>query len=276
MKRGLLLFMLCITPSIQGDVLQEIKLESEVIKMADGTLINADKIEFIRKFRRTLLTFLLGEELPNGKRRGLYTLFDTHYNVKDLAILEQDVATKNDPKSLKIKQALKELLIAVKSDYIVKSREFVESGKGSKKILILLIEEDCKKRHIPHSFLLDWARTKEGQETSMFTQQIKTFSDYYQFCIDLVNFLLDLTHSCPKAKKQFEERVAKWSKVKELMPMIVKITHTRQDHINEAEFLRYLKERHLDQITLADITPSLIGPLLIEYIKHPPAAYATH
>lgn len=276
MKKTILFFVLSIAHTMQVEALsQEIKLECEIIKMADGALINADKIEFIRRFRRILLSFLLGEELQNGKRKGLYELFGTYYSIKELAELERTILTKNDQKSLKTKQALKELLTVAKADYILKSREFVESGRGAKKILIILIEEDCKKRRLPRSFLLDWAHTKEGQEATMFEKQIRTFEDYYHFCTDLVNFLLDLTHSCPKAKKQFEERVAKWSAVKTLFPTIVKMAHVRQD-INEAEFLKYLKERYLDQITLTDITPKLIEPLLIEYIKNHPTGHATH
>jgi hypothetical protein len=275
MKASRALSLLFIVCSALGTT-QEIKLESEIIKIADGSLINADKIEFIRKFRRTLLTFLLGEELPNGKKRGLYKLFDTYYNVKELATLEQEIADKKDEKSLKIKQALRELLVMVKADYIIKSKEFIDSGRGAKKVYVILIEEDCKKRNIPNSFLLDWARTKDGHESTMFEGQIKSFSNYYHFCTDLVNFLLDLTHSCPKAEQQFRERVAKWSKVKELFPVIAKKAHVKPESINEADFLKYLKERHLDQIALEDITPPVIEPLLIEYIKHPPAANAKH
>lgn len=255
---------------------QEVKLDSEIVKFADGTLIDADKIEFIRKFRRTLLTFLVGDELPNGKRKGLYKLADKYYNIKELAALEQEVMAQSDQKSYNLRQVLKELLVSAKADFIIKSKEFIESGRGSKKILIMLIEEDCKKRKRPDSFLLDWAYTKEGHEATTFEQKIKCFSDYYHFCTDLVNFLLDLTHSCPKAEKQFKDRVAKWSKVKELLPVIMKKAHVKQENINEADFLKYLKERHLDQIALSDITCNVIEPLLIEYIKHPPTTHAKH
>ena len=51
---------------------KKIILESSVVKIADGAFINADKIEFIRKFRRTLLSFLLGDQQSNNQRRGKY------------------------------------------------------------------------------------------------------------------------------------------------------------------------------------------------------------
>lgn len=247
---------------------QPIKLESDIIKLADGAFIDADTIEFIRGFRRTLLTFLLGEELPNGKRKGLYEFSGHYYDIKSLAILEKELSALNDQKSNSAKQALRELLVHAKADFLVKSKKFIEGGRGAKGILIVLIQEDCKKRNRPASLLLEWAKTKEGLEASMFEKQITSFELYYYFCTDLVNFLLDLTHSCPKAEQHFKDRVAKWSTVKEILPLVLKKAHLRQDQVNEAEFLKYLKERYLDHMAIDEITIHVVTPLLIEYLKH--------
>ena len=70
--------------------------------------------------------------------------------------------------------------------------EFIESGRGAKNIMVVLIQEDCQKRNRLDSLLLDWAKTKEGQESTMFEHQITSFGHYYYFLTDLVNFLLDL------------------------------------------------------------------------------------
>jgi hypothetical protein len=245
-----------------------ITLESSVIKIADGSFINADKIEYTRKYRRTLLDFILGELQANNQRKGRYNLFGKLYSIEELARIEQDVSNSVDKKDLEFKLALEELLTHAKADFIVQSSEFIESGRGAKNIMIVLIQEDCQKRNRPDSFLLEWAKTKEGQESTMFERQVKSFADYYHFLTDLVNFLLDLIHSCPKAEAQFRDRVAKWSAVKALLPIILKKAHVKSDHINEIEFLRYLKERYLDSITIHEITPKVIIPLLTEYIKH--------
>src|SRR5271169_6936967 len=69
---------------------ENVTLESSVIKLADGTLINADKIEFIRKFRRTLLSFLLGDQLSNGQRKGKYLFCGKWHNIESLARIEQE------------------------------------------------------------------------------------------------------------------------------------------------------------------------------------------
>jgi hypothetical protein len=243
-------------------------LESTVIKIADGSLINADKIEFISKFRRKLLAFILGDLLPNNQRKGKYCLNGICHTVESLARIEEEIKGSSDKKDIATQFALQELLTHAKADFIVQASEFIESGRGAKNIMIVLIQEDCQKRNRLDSLLLEWAKTKEGQESTMFERQITSFGDYYHFLADLVNFLLDLTHSCPKAHGQFKDRVAKWSAVKEILPIVLKKAHVKNEQLNEIEFLKYLKERYLDHIALDEITPQTIIPLLAEYIKH--------
>lgn len=245
-----------------------ITLESSVIKIADGTFITADKIEFIRKYIRTLFGFLLGDQLPDHQRKGKYLFEGKWHSVQSLACIEQEISNSSDKKHQAMSMALQELLTRAKADFIVQSAEFIESGRGAKNIMIVLIEEDCQKHNRPHSSLLEWARTKEGQESTMFEKHITTFGHYYHFLTDLVNFLLDLVHSCPKAEAQFKERVAKWGTIKEILPIVFKKAHVKTDQVNEIEFLKYLKERYLDSLVMDEITPHVIVPLLTEYIKH--------
>lgn len=245
-----------------------VKLESAVIQLADGTLIKAGEIEYTRKYSRKMLDFMLGVMQPNGERKGKYYLQGKFYSVKDLARIEQEISNSVTKKDLEIQSALQELLVCAKADFVVHSNEFIENGRGSKNIMIVLIQECCQKRNRLDSFLLEWAKTKEGQESSMFERQIKSFTDYHRFLVDLVNFLLDLSYSCPKAEAQFKDRVAKWSKIKEILPSVFKKAHVKGESINEIEFLKYLKERYVDSIMIDEITPHVIAPLLTEYIKH--------
>src|SRR6266404_6854434 len=151
---------------------KNIVLESSVIKVADGTFINADRIEFIRKFCRTLIGFLLGEQLPNNQRKGKYLFYGKWHNIETLARVEQELTTtlkqENDPKKTILIEnqlaTLGELLTHAKADFIVQSNEFIESGRGAKNITTVLIQEDWQKRNRPDSLLLEWAKTKEGQE----------------------------------------------------------------------------------------------------------------
>jgi hypothetical protein len=246
----------------------KVMLESPIIKIADGSIINADKVEFIRKYRRQLLEFILGESLPNNQRKGKYNLYGKWYSVEELARIEREASNSTMEKDIKLKSALQEVLTHAKADFIVYSKEFIENGRGSKNIMTVLIQEDCQKRDRADSHLLEWAKTKEGQESTMFERQIKNFNDYYYFLSDLVNFLFDLVHSCPKAEAQFKDRVKKWSAVREILPVVFKKAHVKTEQVSEIEFLKYLKERYLDSLTSDDITPSVIVPLLAEYVKH--------
>jgi hypothetical protein len=248
--------------------IENITLESSVIKLADGTLINADKIEFIRKFRRTLLSFLIGDQLSQNQRKGKYLFEGKWHSVESLARVEQELAASNRKEDAEKLLALEEFLTHAKADFIVQSAEFIESGRGAKNIMIVLIQEYCQKRNHLDSPLLEWARTKEGQESTMFEHHITSFNLYCYFLTDLVTFLADLTHSCPKAELQFKDRVAKWSAVKSILPTVLKKAHVKNEHVNEIEFLKHLKERYLDAIALNEITPQVIAPLLVEYIKH--------
>lgn len=238
----------------------KITLESPIIEIADGTFINADKIELLRKFRRELLAILLGDLLPNGERK--------KNGIQALALQEQEL--KSAPQTPETKALLAELaetLLDAKAHFMALSKEFMESGRGSKNILVVLIEEDCAKRNRLDSPLLEWAKTAEGHEEEMFEKRIVSYSDYYHFSTDLANFLLDLIHNCPKAEQQFKERVIKWGEVKKNLPKIMKKAHIKADAFDEIDFLKYLKDRYLDKLELAEITTSTIAPLLAEYIK---------
>ena len=245
-----------------------ITLESSVIKIADGTFINADKIEFIRKYIRTLLGFLLGDQLPDHQRQGKYVFGGKQHSVQSLASIEQEINNEKEQKRKEMLLQLKEVLGRAKKDFLMQSAEFIESGRGAKNIMVILIQEECQKRNSVDSLLLEWAQTPEGQESGMFERHIISFNDYYHFLTDLVNFLLDLVHSCPRAEMQFKDRVAKWGVIKNLLPAILKRAHVKSDQINEIEFLKYLKERYFDSLVMDEITPQVIVPLLLEYIKH--------
>lgn len=261
-----------ILPLLMGTFLypidKNITLESSVIKLADGTLINADKVEFIRKFRRTLLSFLIGDQLSNGQRKGRYLFGGKWHSIESLARIEQELVGSKHKEDMEKLLALEELLTHAKADFIVQSSEFIESGRGAKNIMVVLIQEYCQKRNHLDSPLLDWARTKEGQESTMFEHHITNFGLYCYFLSDLATFLSDLIHSCPKAEIQFKDRVAKWSAVKTILPAVLKKAHVKGENINEIEFLKYLKEKYLDSMSLNEINPQVIAPLLIEYIKH--------
>lgn len=265
-KQKMLLFALFMV-SAHHLLSEVITLESDVIKIADGTFINADTIEFMRKFRRKILDILLGEPATNGTRIGRYTFDGKKHTVQSLAYIEKELLQANSSNAQSKQKELRQALAEAKNDFVIISEEFIDRARGAKGILVVLIEEDCIKRHHPDSLLIEWAKTPEGQETTMFNQRIINFIRYYSLTSDLLNFLVDLVHSCPKAEKQFKDRVIKWSKVKDMLPGIIKKLRVSSDALDQNKFLKHLKEHHLDELSMQEITSKTIQELLTTFIK---------
>ena len=72
--------------------------------------------------------------------------------------------------------------------------------------------------------------------------------------IDLYNFLGDLVNSCPKAQQQFKDRVAKFHKIKTMLPSL------NLNKTDEAKFLRYI-QTHLNDFSLPQINTQAIQTL---------------
>lgn len=230
---GLLLSLGC-----NGNIDKEpIKLTSKALVVVDGTAImNAEVIGLMLKVRRELKRLLFGEEDAQHAFVGCFE-YDGHmYSIRQFTLLENDLHKKLyaaeqrlleqhkgrhteewqslersfDEEFKKIKDALCE----VKNMLDSKLNPFIEQASGSKDIMLILIEESMQKRLRKDSFLLNWGRSKEGQETEIFHSEVTTFQMLDDFCTDLTDFLTDLINSCPKAKKQFviytkKERVKK-------------------------------------------------------------------
>ena len=66
--------------------------------------------------------------------------------------------------------------------------------------MIALIEESCQLRNNNTCYLLQWAQLNdEFNEKDIFRRDITSIKALTIFCKDLVNFLGDFAHSCPKA-----------------------------------------------------------------------------
>src|SRR5436190_24189785 len=125
MNKGMFFLPLVASAFLLGE--PKIKLESSVIKLADGTFINADKIEYTRKFCGKLLGFILGELMPNNQRKGKYHVFGKNCSIEDLARIEMEIGDTINEKTVKTRSTLEEVLTRAKADFIVQSTEFIES-----------------------------------------------------------------------------------------------------------------------------------------------------
>ena len=246
-KLALMLFALTCTPALATPV----KLESKLLSFADGKFFIADTIEMLRKFQRRVMEILSGIQ-QGAKRVGKYTYNGKQYGSRDLARIEHEQG---------INTELHKLLQQIKTDFLVISKEFEEAVRGSKQMMIVLIEESCTKRNRLDSLLLTWSQTDEEHEAALFNREVTSLQKFDQFSIDLLNFFSDLIYSCPKAQQLFKDRLTKWKKFKTVLDAIKNKVNLK----NENAFLKHVKIQYLDKMSLNDITESKIKQLLSSF-----------
>lgn len=235
-----------------------IKLESRVLATVDGIFINADTLEGIRSFQRMLMEILLGKKNEDNQRSGDYLCNGKKMCLFELAQYEEQLEKQKSsytPAQYDAKVAeLTNAITAAKADFLKKAQLFQQSVGGSKDNLILLVEESCQKRNRTDSLLMMWSRTKESNEAALFNQKITSARTFKTFLLDLFHFLGDLVHSCPKAHTQLQHRMNKWNKIKGLLPQILQSTNHTNKELLQKEFLKHVKQMHLDTLSIDEIT----------------------
>lgn len=124
------------------------------------------------------------------------------YSIKDLAKIETAVY-KNNTQGAQINALKKELQITlnyVHADFLELVEKFIINIKNTKSLMIALISEDCEIRGNNDCYLMQWSQIKGDEDVKhVFRRDIKSMKELTIFCKDLVNFLGDFAHSCPKA-----------------------------------------------------------------------------
>lgn len=247
---------------------QHITLQSPALHTFDGTSIgmNGNAVRLIMYVRREINTQLFGKTTKSGVVEKCYQFEQKYYTIQELAILEDEINTKGTAAQ---KAALAQLLQHAKHDFIEKVRPFMENARNSKRVMLLLIEESCKKRTIEDTTLLiKWAESKtEIDELAIFDQEISSFKLFNKFCCDLLNFLGDLVISCPNSVAQFKQSYDKQDKVLGIIPHLGGMQHVaeiKRDKVQH-DFVHYLFEHHLDKMALADITQPRLELLFEEF-----------
>ena len=189
-----------------------INLCPDIIDIIDGKSygIHGELVGAVYKIGRDVQAMHLGKRTAQG-RVGMYSFEGQPHTVKSLAVIEKEVnealKTGNDAvraKAEKRKTALNTLLKTMRQDFNKIVAPFMGQARGAKEPMFLLISESCTKRGRPKSLLLNWARHSDD-ELGAFDRSVTTFALFEDFCRDLVDFLGDLLHSCPKARAQFEQ-----------------------------------------------------------------------
>ncbi|MDP3889089.1 MAG: hypothetical protein Q8Q25_00920 [bacterium] len=244
----------------------KIILESTVLKLVDGVFFNADRIEDIRSLQFQITNLLYGERTSEGTRMGNYLFQGKKYNVIELRALEEQLFQNNGQENLKTPEQLRPLLETIKKEFLVISSAHKEQARIGKSFIAILMTESCNKHNRKDSLLRIWAHAKtQRDEDDIFEKHVLTFKSLVLFLGDISNFLTDLINSCPKACDLFIQRVEKFKAVKILLPAALKKTKIT---IDEMAFLKNLKAKRLDTLTLEKITLELVCNLVMTFVSN--------
>jgi hypothetical protein len=249
---------------------QHIVLESPVLHTFDGASIgiNAEVVYLIVHARQKINRQLSGIHNPDNSYTGMYTLHGKQYTIQQLVAIEDSAIASGKTADI---AALQEILKIAKKDFLSELHPFMENARNSKRLLLVLIEEDCVKRNLDdHTLLIQWGEAKtDTDELIIFDEHIHSLRLFNRFCCDLLNFLGDLLASCPKGTEQFKHLCEKRTKAISLMPQLVglqKISHDKREKF-KTEFVQYLFVHHLNKLSMTDITASKLEALLSEFEK---------
>jgi Leucyl-tRNA synthetase, Domain 2 len=124
------------------------------------------------------------------------------YSIKDLAKIETAVYKNNVQNSQinELKDNLKITLNYAQADFFEIVEKFLINAKNTKTLMVALINEDCELRNNSECYLLRWSKLPDDTDAKeAFRRDITSMKELTIFCKDLVNFLGDFAHSCPKA-----------------------------------------------------------------------------
>ena len=229
-----------------------LKLESAILAQVDGLSIGIDGETFalLKQYDSKLLELLVGKRDASGKRAPQYTFDGKLYTMQQLSIIEEQQGHT---------QELSHLLRKIRTEFEKMSLIFRTVARGTKPIMAILIEESCAKRgRLHNSILYIWAKTDEAMEEELFDVHIKSLKDLETFLIDLHNFLNDLMCSCPKAAKQFQEKVAKFNKLRNF---VANLGISKELEMN---FLKQINQL-LGKMKLEEITPDRVRTLVNDF-----------
>ena len=244
-----------------------IRLETCLLGSLDGRFIKVDDIELVHWFRTQVALIQIGHRNQSGQIVGRYEWRGARYGAQDLCRKEEELeAARTTMVPGEYQQQwseLQQLMCRAKDDFLEVSKRVRGATRGRKEITAKLIEESCRRRGRLSSLLMTWARASSAEEDYVVERHVTTFGQLEQFCIDLFNFLSDFVHSCPRASKKFHERQDKWKKVCGLMPADT----AQQLGSRVASFRIYLKQHHLDKLTLGAITRDKVRALIGEFTR---------
>jgi hypothetical protein len=185
-----------------------IEIDSAILKLVD----NIGKMDI----GQMMLAVSKLKHIQNGDKsqNGLITFKDKKFTLKQFVTIEQvaldGCSTGADRKAeeKKLKDSLDDAITQVKEASRV-WKGWADLVKEHKSKMVAVIQQWANQRKRSSTLLLKWG---DMEEDRFITRYMTSFKILSTFVDDLVQFLLDVKHSCPKCKKIFEE---KYKKLKE-------------------------------------------------------------
>lgn len=184
---------------------QEIRLTTDILNIIDGRvgLMDAEKIRGINYMIQEIAKIQYGIlDKTTGNRIGKYPFNNQVYTLKKLVKVESDYNNN-------IPEALSELLKKLKTDLAQITDPNLESGRGSKHFMRILIHEWATKANKLNSLVVRWSDLPESDDQETFRKTLTSFKLTDSYCTDLLQFLAVLKRSCPKASKLYEDKYHK-------------------------------------------------------------------
>ena len=166
--------------------------------------VNPDTVGMIMKLRLDLNKRRFGAKSANGPI-GFYTFEGKKWTLQMLIELEMQLLRSNSAADQKRLATLKEFFQTIKEELIELVKPFLADARGAKAQMVVLITQWSVKARRQDSQLLNWAATREGDETGAIYSKILTVKAFDHFCGDLIYFLETLLRSCPKACAHFKQ-----------------------------------------------------------------------
>jgi hypothetical protein len=204
-----------------------VMLDAEILRHADGSVIDWKVISDIVKYRSNVKKFLSHE----------YTIDATRYRLIDLALCERDGR-------LPVGHTI--IFTEMVDGFMAFSESFIEALRPLKGALASLITESCEKRNQTNSLLLRWATSKDGAELDLFRQKINTYRLLGELCTELLHFTEDLLHSLPKALAAHEEFFARVVAIEPIIDTLLKADDIYLSHSSKTyhDLVRYVAEMY--------------------------------
>lgn len=216
MKKVLFLALITLgcTQQIRTDY-EPIYLNSTILSFVDGKFINAREIFRYAKNLLLLRTggksikiaeelataykFALPHPLAEYNKRpgriGLILYKNEYLTIEELAKLEADGG---DP--VEIEKSLDLALL-----YFDKlSEDYVSQIQVAKEYMVKLIDQWSQLRNSPETLLLNWSNLNCSERESM-RNSLTSFKIFNTFLGELLLFLADLMHNCPKSLKKYRD-----------------------------------------------------------------------